>query len=106
MDQPIKPIKRSKELVPLSKEHHGSLLFGWKIKQGLRNGTDPKIIAQFIEWFWQNELQDHFKKEEQVLAAQIILRKKNRYWLHTYQKTMNWFSKCLMSMKKLRRSLR
>ena len=37
MNQP-KPIKRSKELVPLSKEHHEGLLFAWKIKQGLQNG--------------------------------------------------------------------
>jgi hemerythrin-like domain-containing protein len=66
-----KPIKRSKELVPLSKEHHEGLLFGWKIKQGLRNGTDRKIISQFIQWFWENDLQQHFRKEEEVLAAHL-----------------------------------
>ena len=71
MDQPLKPIKRSKELVPLSKEHHEGLLFGWKIKQGLRNGTDVKTIAQFIQWFWENDLQEHFRKEEEVLAVHL-----------------------------------
>lgn len=69
MDVNPKPIKRSRELVPLSKDHHQGLLAGWKIKQGLRNGTDHKVIAAFIQWFWQADLEDHFRKEEQVLAA-------------------------------------
>src|SRR5690349_10782339 len=70
MESP-KPIKRSKELVPLSKEHHEGLLFAWKIKQGLRNATDPKLIAEFIRWFWEAELQEHFRKEEQILALHL-----------------------------------
>ena len=71
MKQTPKPIKRSKELVPLSKEHHEGLLFGWKIKQGLRNGTDLTLIADFIQWFWEADLEDHFRKEEQVLAIHL-----------------------------------
>ncbi|NTS41138.1 hemerythrin domain-containing protein [Flavisolibacter sp. BT320] len=66
-----KPIKRSKELVPLSKEHHEGLLFGWKIKQGLRNGTDKTLISEFIQWFWEADLENHFRKEEQVLAIHL-----------------------------------
>ena len=66
-----KPLKRSKELVPLSKEHHEGLLFAWKIKQGLNNGTDPKLIAEFIQWFWKADLQEHFRKEEEVLAPHL-----------------------------------
>lgn len=66
-----KPIKRSKELVPLSKEHHEGLLFSWKIKQGLRNGTPHEVIAEFIQWFWEADLQEHFRKEEQVLAPHL-----------------------------------
>jgi len=71
MDQPNKPIKRSKELVQLSKDHHEGLLFGWKIKQGLRNGTDTKVISRFIQWFWDADLKEHFDKEEQVLAPHL-----------------------------------
>jgi hemerythrin-like domain-containing protein len=71
MDAQPKPIKRSKELVPLSKEHHEGLLFGWKIKQGLRNGTPHEVIADFIQWFWEGDLQEHFRKEEQVLAIHL-----------------------------------
>lgn len=71
MEQENKPIKRSKELVPLSKDHHEGLLFGWKIKQGLRNGADTQLISKYIQWFWENDLQEHFRKEEQVLAVHL-----------------------------------
>jgi hemerythrin-like domain-containing protein len=71
MQEPIQPIKRSQELVPLSKEHHEGLLLGWKIKQGLRNGTDINLISKYIQWFWENELEQHFRKEEEVLAPHL-----------------------------------
>jgi len=71
MSEEIKPIKRSKELAPLSREHHEGLLLGWKIKQGLKNGTDHSLIAQYIQWFWEAELQEHFRKEEEVLAIHL-----------------------------------
>ena|SRR6478672_3212422 len=65
------PIKRSRQLTPLSKEHHEGLLFGWKIKQGLKNGTDINTIGRFVQWFWTGHLQEHFRQEEQVLAAYL-----------------------------------
>lgn len=71
MDETNKPIKRSKELAPLSREHHEGLLLGWKIKQGLKNGTDHRVIAEYIQWFWKNDLQEHFRKEEEVLAPHL-----------------------------------
>lgn len=71
MSNEIKPIKRSKELAPLSREHHEGLLLGWKIKQGLKNGTAHKLIAQYIQWFWERELSPHFKREEQLLAVYL-----------------------------------
>ena len=71
MEQTPKPIRRSKQLAPLSREHHEGLLFAWKIKQGLKNGTGINRIAAFVQWFWDNDLQEHFRKEEQVLAANL-----------------------------------
>ena len=71
MNEPIKPIKRSKELVQLSKEHHEGLLLGWKIKEGLKNGTDASLISKYIQWFWENELEQHFRKEEEALAPHL-----------------------------------
>ena len=64
----IKPIKRSKELAPLSREHHDGLLFAWKIKQGLANGTSIETLCNYTRWFWSNHIKPHFKEEEKVLV--------------------------------------
>jgi hemerythrin-like domain-containing protein len=71
MSKEIKPIKRSKQLTPLSKDHHDGLLFAWKIRQGLKNGADIKLIAEYVQWFWKNHLEEHFREEEQILAPHI-----------------------------------
>jgi hemerythrin-like domain-containing protein len=63
-----KPIKRSKELAPLSREHHDGLLFAWKIKQGLTNGTPIDTLVNYTRWFWSNHIKPHFKDEEKVLV--------------------------------------
>lgn len=68
------PIKRSRELAPLSREHHGGLLFVWKIKQGLVKEISPQRISAFVEWFWISELAPHFSKEENILLP--VLGKK------------------------------
>ncbi|HMK18199.1 MAG TPA: hemerythrin domain-containing protein [Chitinophagaceae bacterium] len=67
MDE-IKPLKRSKELAPLSREHHDGLLFAWKIKQGLANGTAIETLCNYTRWFWSNHIKPHFKEEEKVLV--------------------------------------
>lgn len=67
MKEELQPIKRSLQLAPLSREHHEGLLFVWKIRQGIRKEVVPQRIARFIEWFWQQHLQQHFKKEEELL---------------------------------------
>ena len=71
MPKETKPIKRSKQLTPLSKDHHEGLLFAWKIRQGLKNSTDIKLIAEYVQWFWKNHLEEHFREEEQILAPHI-----------------------------------
>jgi hemerythrin-like domain-containing protein len=67
----IKPIKRSKELAPLSREHHDGLLFAWKIKQGIDNGTPAVTMCSYTLWYWTNHIKPHFKDEEKVLAKYI-----------------------------------
>ncbi|HEX6845465.1 MAG TPA: hypothetical protein VF144_00740, partial [Chitinophagaceae bacterium] len=64
----IKPLKRSKELAPLSREHHDGLLFVWKIRQGLANGTPVETLGDYTKWFWTNHIKPHFKDEEKVLV--------------------------------------
>lgn len=71
MSKELKPIKRSPQLRPLSKTHHDGLLFSWKIRQGLKNGTNTQLIAEYVQWFWSNHLQEHFREEEQILAPHL-----------------------------------
>ncbi len=67
----IKPLKRSKELAPLSREHHDGLLFVWKIRQGLQNGTSLAAMYNYTKWFWTNHIKPHFKDEEKVLVQYL-----------------------------------
>jgi hemerythrin-like domain-containing protein len=64
MAEASKPIKRSPELAPLSREHHEGLLAAWKIRQGLSKNIAPARIIAFVQWFWQQHLKLHFEKEE------------------------------------------
>lgn len=63
------PIKRSKELTPLSREHHDGLLLAWKIKTGLSNNIELKRIADYVDFFYHANLENHFKLEEQFLFS-------------------------------------
>ena len=47
MKPEAKPIKRSKQLSPLSREHHDGLLFAWKIRQGFENGTPLEEMRKY-----------------------------------------------------------
>lgn len=67
----IKPIKRSAQLAPLSRDHHEGLLLVWKIRQGLKNGTHAAEIASYVHWFWNNHLQLHFSQEEHLLLPHL-----------------------------------
>lgn len=68
----IKPIKRSPELQPLSREHHEGLLFAWKIRQGLKNGTSIERLSDFTGWYWKNHIRPHFYQEEKILMPLLI----------------------------------
>ncbi len=68
----IRPIKRSEQLAPLSREHHDALLFIWKIKQGLKNKTSMQTIAAYVQWFWNNQLKEHFDQEEKILLPYLL----------------------------------
>ena len=58
------PIKRTDALKPLSREHHHGLLLGWKIKQGVSKSIDPERIGNYVHWFYEKFLTDHFEMEE------------------------------------------
>lgn len=67
----IKPIKRSTQLAPLSREHHEGLLFVWKIRQGIKKEVHPERMIAFVQWFWNTELEPHFRKEEKILLPHL-----------------------------------
>jgi len=63
----IKPIKRSPQLAPLSREHHEGLLFVWKVRQGLLNGTSMDKLRNYVIWYWKEHTKPHFYQEEKIL---------------------------------------
>jgi hemerythrin-like domain-containing protein len=67
----VKPIKRSLQLAPLSREHHEGLLFAWKLRQGLENGTPMDTLRNYCHWYWKNHINPHFKQEEGVLLKYL-----------------------------------
>ena len=67
MTEEIKPIKRSAQLAPLSREHHDGLLFAWKIKQGLDNKTATESLRNYALWYWRHHIKPHFFHEEKIL---------------------------------------
>jgi hemerythrin-like domain-containing protein len=71
MKDEIKPIKRSKQLAPLSREHHDGLLFAWKIKQGIANNATVEQMRKFALWYWQQHIKPHFFQEEKILLPYL-----------------------------------
>lgn len=67
MTNKIRPIKRSEELVSLSREHHDGLLLCWKIKEGLSRDISVDRIVNYILSFFDKQLAQHFKEEEQFI---------------------------------------
>ena len=82
------PIKRSHQLAPLSREHHDALVFLLRIKQGLKNGTPIKIISEYINWFWTNNLNNHFQQEERLLLPHLSSDNELASQLKTEHKTI------------------
>jgi hypothetical protein len=64
------PIKRSSYVVALSRDHHAGLLFCWKIKEGLKKGASSERIANYVRFFWEEHLWEHFQEEEILLFNQ------------------------------------
>ena len=85
MEDDIKPLQRGKELAPLSREHHDGLLFVWKLRRGLQNGTEPVRLKKYIIWYWQNHIKPHFFQEEKILLPilpednNLAIRLKNEH---------------------------
>jgi hypothetical protein len=66
-----RPITRNEHIKRLSRKHHFSLLFCWKIRQGLKNNLQPERICEYVQYFWNQNLQQQFREEEKILFAPI-----------------------------------
>lgn len=64
-------LKRSKELVTLSGNHHEGLLIVWKIRQGIRLSVSNTRISNFVLHAYSNYLKPHFAEEEEVLFVRL-----------------------------------
>ena len=73
-----KPINRSEHMKRLSREHHFSLLFCWKIRQGLKTNVAVERMRKYVQYFWQQHLKPHFREEEKILFAPIKDRQVQR----------------------------
>ncbi len=60
-------MKRDQNIVPLSRDHHSGLLFCWKIRQGLMLHADKTRIKNYVVYYWEHHLLNHFKEEENIL---------------------------------------
>ncbi|MBA4240723.1 MAG: cation-binding protein [Sphingobacteriaceae bacterium] len=61
------PLKRSKALQSLSREHHYGLLLCWKIRSGIKKSVDIERIKAYTDWFFKNSLSKHFSIEEEFV---------------------------------------
>lgn len=66
-----KPIRRSEYILQLSREHHFSLLFCWKIRQGIQKQVSPDRITAYVKYFWEAHVTPHFAEEEQIVFPHL-----------------------------------
>lgn len=55
----------------LSKDHHASLLFCWKLRQGIKSHASTERIIKYAQYFWHVHFKQHFKEEEEILFAPL-----------------------------------
>jgi hemerythrin-like domain-containing protein len=66
-----KPLKRSEHIVKLSRDHHASLLFCWKLRQGIKYHISRERLIKYVQYFWQHHFSIHFREEEEFLFAPL-----------------------------------
>jgi hypothetical protein len=62
-----KPIKRNEFLIPISREHHHSLLLCWKIRSGIKKNVEISRIKKYVNWFYEYHILPHFEVEEKYI---------------------------------------
>ena len=66
-----RPLKRNPHIVKLSQDHHASLMFCWKIRQGIKYHVAAERMIKYVQYFWEHHFSSHFKEEEEFLFAPL-----------------------------------
>ena len=64
-------MKRNENIVKLSRDHHASLLFCWKLRQGVKRHASWERMIKYVKYFWDHHFAVHFKEEENILFAPL-----------------------------------
>ncbi|OFY83043.1 MAG: hypothetical protein A3F72_18775 [Bacteroidetes bacterium RIFCSPLOWO2_12_FULL_35_15] len=67
------PLKRDKSLIFFSQEHHHALVFCTRLKKADAS-IEEKIIKDFIQDFWENNLDEHFRLEEKLFLQSLSVK--------------------------------
>ena len=86
-------MKRKKELLPLSWEHHDGLVFVFRLQQGIKNSAPVKDMREYILHTWDNALNHHFWQEEQSLNSVLEKTEKGNELLHQMLEDHEHFKK-------------
>ncbi len=72
-------MKRDKNLETLSWEHHNGLVAAFRLKRGLKKkDVDISLLRQYTLDVWNDELEHHFRQEEEVLVEPLRSEKAGR----------------------------
>jgi hemerythrin-like domain-containing protein len=66
-----KPIKRNENIAKLSRDHHASLMFCWKLRQGIKFGISTERMVRYVQYFLNQHFLPHFTEEEEILFAPL-----------------------------------
>ncbi len=64
-------MKRSPELIPLSREHHEALVLARRACESQRPGGEPAALREQVLQRWAQQFEPHFAAEEQVLLPAL-----------------------------------
>ncbi|MBC3539028.1 hemerythrin domain-containing protein [Rufibacter sediminis] len=101
MEQGTTPLKRDKNLVPLSREHHFGLLFCWKLRQGLKNKTDLNAMQGYVKYFWNQILFPHCQEEEWLLQRFLVPNDILRVRIEEEHRHLHWVVDSICDGKRL-----
>ncbi|MEO6135042.1 MAG: hemerythrin domain-containing protein [Ginsengibacter sp.] len=62
-----KPIKRNENIAKLSRDHHASLMFCWKLRQGIKQHISQERMVNYVKYFLDSHMEHHFNEEEEIL---------------------------------------